>query len=289
MMLFGLFVAVLLAGCQASTSKLYNGRVEATIYKIPIQTVGIIQECRFQEGMIVSINQILAIMNTDQLYIQKQQNHLQFRELEFAVTTNQAQLAQVQANYSFAKETLAKTQKMVDKGAASLHQRNELVTQLKVLAAQLTSAENNIQIIRNKQDQLKAADAILDLQLRHSVIKASQKGTIINQFMHQGEYANPGSILAELADLDLLEVTIYIPLNLITALKIGQKVQVKAEGMIAPFMGQITWIAAEAEFTPKTILTQEARTTLVYAVKVQVKNPEGQLKIGIPVDVDLLP
>jgi HlyD family secretion protein len=58
-------------------------------------------------------------------------------------------------------------------------------------------------------------------------------------------------------------------------------------GVNDSYTGTVVWIASEAEFTPKTILTRETRDTLVYEVKIRVHNPLGELKIGMPVDVIL--
>jgi HlyD family secretion protein len=82
-----------------------------------------------------------------------------------------------------------------------------------------------------------------------------------------------------------MEVRIYVPLKKLAELKIGQTVSVKVDGLSQTLAGKISWIAAEAEFTPKTILTAETRTTLVYAVKVKIANTQGVLKIGMPVEV----
>jgi HlyD family secretion protein len=69
-------------------------------------------------------------------------------------------------------------------------------------------------------------------------------------------------------------------------IKIGQKVAVKidANGGTKKYDGIITWIASEAEFTPKIIQTKKERVNLVYAVKVTVKN-DGSLKIGMPAEM----
>jgi len=69
--------------------------------------------------------------------------------------------------------------------------------------------------------------------------------------------------------------------------KIGAVVKVAVDGVDKPLDGKIKWVASESEFTPKTILTQETRTTLVYRIKAAVDNPDGLLKIGMPVDVSL--
>jgi HlyD family secretion protein len=83
-----------------------------------------------------------------------------------------------------------------------------------------------------------------------------------------------------------MELRVYITETQLTQIKIGQKVTVAvdSENDMNELEGQITWISAQAEFTPKVIQTKEERANLVYAVKVAVKN-DGSLKIGMPAEV----
>ena len=72
-------------------------------------------------------------------------------------------------------------------------------------------------------------------------------------------------------------------------IKLGQPVEVlvdKNEEENQQLSGEISWIASEAEFTPKMIQTKQERVTQVYAVKVKVPNPDGILKIGMPGEVN---
>jgi HlyD family secretion protein len=108
---------------------------------------------------------------------------------------------------------------------------------------------------------------------------------VLNVFRHEGELAAVGTPLLEVADLSTLRVEVYVPLEKLAPLRVGGPAQVSAEGLPDSLKGTVSWIASEAEFTPKTILTQETRTTLVYRVRVLVPNPEGALKVGMPVDV----
>jgi HlyD family secretion protein len=70
-------------------------------------------------------------------------------------------------------------------------------------------------------------------------------------------------------------------------IKTGQEVEVHPDGTSDHLPGTISWINSKAEFTPKTILTEETRTSLVYSVKVRIKNDERILKQGMPVTVQL--
>jgi HlyD family secretion protein len=83
-----------------------------------------------------------------------------------------------------------------------------------------------------------------------------------------------------------MTLRVYISEKQLAAVKVGQKVTVKIDGTdeMKSYAGTISWIAAQAEFTPKVIQTKEERINLVYAVKVKVKN-DGSLKIGMPAEM----
>ena len=183
-----------------------------------------------------------------------------------AVNTERAQTqyAQVLADLHFAQATLRKYAKFLRAGVIPQQQYDELAARVEVLSAQATN---------------------IKIQLRDAGIVAPQNGTILTVYARQGEYVQPGSPILDLADLSIMTVRVYVPLHKLAMIKINQEVHVYVDGVVKPLYGKVAWVSAEAEFTPKTILTPETRTTLVYAVKVRIANPQGLLKIGMPVDV----
>jgi HlyD family secretion protein len=223
----------------------YNGRLEAETTRISAQTTGIVNELYIDEGDTVEAKQVIAVVNAEKLAEQKKQ---------------------VEADLALNKDLLAKTKKMLEAGAATIQQRDELATRVAVLASQKKS---------------------IDLQLGDASIKSPISGIVLNKFVNKGEFVVPGTPIAEVADLSVLEALIYLPLNKLPSIKIGQGVSVLVEGLSGSIPAKITWIASESEFTPKTILTKETRTTLVYAVKLKVQNKNGSLKIGMPIDVEI--
>jgi HlyD family secretion protein len=176
----------------------------------------------------------------------------------------QAQYEQVVADLRFAQATLRKYQQLITEGAISQQQYDELAARVDVLRAQ---AKN------------------IKIQLKDAAIVSPLTGTILTVYAREGEYVQPGSPILDLADLSVMEVRVYVPLSKLPAVKIGQLASVYVDGLNKILSGKVSWIASEAEFTPKTILTPETRTTLVYAVKVRIPNQAGILKIGMPVDV----
>ncbi|MFN0214163.1 MAG: HlyD family efflux transporter periplasmic adaptor subunit, partial [Saprospiraceae bacterium] len=97
-----------------------------------------------------------------------------------------------------------------------------------------------------------------------------------------------GKPLYKVADLSTMTLRAYVAGDQLTKVKVGQDVKVLvdiADGKQQEFSGKIRWISPKAEFTPKVIQTKEERVNLVYAVKITVLNPAGDLKIGMPAEV----
>lgn len=288
LVLLGIFLVIYKKIDENKKQDVYQGYLEATKIKISSQASGTITSFPVKEGDIISKNKIIAIIEGDKLQTKRQQNLLQIRSMALNLDSTRAQIEQISAQLAFQKDTLAKTGLLLAQGAATKQNNDDLKTQVTILQAKLEEANSRYAMIRNEREQLLSALSFLDLQIKDTIIRAPQDGTILNKYYEQGEVIQPGMVLVDLADLRSLDARIYLPLSRIPSIKIGQEVRIKTDGIKESLKGKITWIASEAEFTPKTILTKETRTTLVYAVKVTVENPDGKLKMGMPVEVDNL-
>jgi len=103
-----------------------------------------------------------------------------------------------------------------------------------------------------------------------------------------GEMATPGVAILTLGDLDHMWVTVYIKETDLGRVKLGQEARVSVDSFPGKeYPGRVTHISEKAEFTPKTIQTKEERVKLVFAVKVAIGNADGELKPGMPADVEL--
>jgi len=284
-----LITLLLVYGCSdsANDSFVYNGRLDTDLIRISSEVSGKIDSLTLKKGDAVRKDQALIRIDTERANVQLSRQNAQLKELEFNLKALQAQISQVKSKLDFARATLKKTQKMVEKGAATEQQRDELATNVDVLEAQLQAAKTNKGIISAKKEQIEAGIRLTQINIKKATLRSPVDGIIINKFRNQSELVSPGMVIAEVADLSNLEATIYVPLTDLDDLKLGRQVEVKIDGSDKVFAGKILWIASEAEFTPKTILTKETRETLVYAVKVSVENKNGELKIGMPVDVVL--
>lgn len=108
-------------------------------------------------------------------------------------------------------------------------------------------------------------------------------GAVIEKYVEAGEYVTVGKPLFKVADTRTMYLRAYVTSAQLQKVKVGQRVKVMSDyggGKHQDYDGVVTWIASHAEFTPKTILTDDERADQVYAVKIAVKN-DGYIKIGM--------
>lgn len=136
------------------------------------------------------------------------------------------------------------------------------------------------------------AKANLDLvtaSLKNTIISSPIDGIVIAKNMQPGEIAFPGASILTVADLSRPWIKIYVPEKKLGLVKIGQKAIVKVDTFPEKeYIGKVIYISQKAEFTPKTIQTKEERVKLMFAVKIQLENPNFELKPGMPADSKII-
>jgi HlyD family secretion protein len=131
----------------------------------------------------------------------------------------------------------------------------------------------------------RAALAAADAQLGYTVLRSPHAGVVLRKHVEPGEMIAAGTPAVTLADLRNIWLRIYVPEPQLGRIKLGQIADITTDSYPGrPYRGTVTFISAEAEFTPKNVQTQEERVKLVFAVKITVDNPEQELKPGMPAD-----
>lgn len=147
--------------------------------------------------------------------------------------------------------------------------------------AQLAAVEAQVEVAR-------ASLQALEVQADKFDLRAPLSGLILERPVHVGEVAVPGAPLMTIGDLDNVTLTVYVPEDQLGKVRIGQPVTVMVDAYPErEFGGQVTFIASQAEFTPKNVQTREERVNMVFAVKVSLQNPDHALKPGMPADAVL--
>jgi len=159
------------------------------------------------------------------------------------------------------------------------------VAQAAVDQAEAGPTPEEVALAQAQLHQAQAALGLVDAQLAQLTLTAPISGTVTSRSIHAGETAVAGGTLLTLANLDQVTLVLYIPENRIGQVEVGQPVEVTVDSFPGrTFVGHVTTIAREAEFTPRNVQTQEERVNLVFAVKVTIPNPDHALRPGMPAD-----
>ena len=134
--------------------------------------------------------------------------------------------------------------------------------------------------------QAQEALRTFDVQADKFVVRAPQDGIVMVRNLEAGEVVGPGATVFVLGQFDTLQLTVYLPENSYGSVKLGQAARVSVDSYPGvSFPAVVVHIADQAEFTPRNVQTAEGRRTTVYAIKLDVPNPDGKLKPGMPADV----
>ncbi|MFN8569505.1 MAG: efflux RND transporter periplasmic adaptor subunit [Kouleothrix sp.] len=110
-------------------------------------------------------------------------------------------------------------------------------------------------------------------------------GVVLSRAIHAGEQALPGAAPMTIGSLDTVRLTLYIGDTDIGRVRQGQPVEVTVDSFTGRvFKGTVSFIAQEAQFTPRNVQTKDERATTVFAVRVELANPDHALKPGMPAD-----
>lgn len=278
--------ALILASCAEKKDYDATGIFEATTVTVSAETTGKILSMDVEEGDSVMYDNLLAQIDTTLLALQKSQITSQKAsavsvspDVDVQVAALRSQIAHQQREVERQRALLADgatTQKLYDDTRAMLTTlQDQLSAQLSSLGKSRTSITDNADAIQYQRRQI-------DEQIAKCSVISPITGTVLVKYAQAGEFATPGKPLLKLADLDRIYLRSYFTVSQLANIKLGQKVTVIADfggDEQYEYPGTITWIAAESEFTPKSIQTNDSRANLVYAVKIAVKN-DGRLKLG---------
>ncbi len=279
---------LLLAACESSENDaVATGIFEATETSVSAEQSGKLVMFNVTEGQRLSQGQEVGLVDTVPFAIKLVQTDAAGLVYTAQKPDVAAQIASLEQQLAKARQEQKRYTELVADGAAPRKQLDDATSEVRVLDKQLVALRSQLDTQTNSLDKQKAANDVEAQYLREQIAKchiaAPQAGTVLEKYAEPGEVVAAGKALFLLADLDNMFLRAYVTSEQLAEIKVGQKVQIASDygnGKGKEFEGTISWISQKSEFTPKTILTNDERADLVYAVKIAVKN-DGSLKIGM--------
>jgi len=302
-----------------------SGQVEATEVQISAQVGGRILELPVQEGHRVDAGALVARLDTTdaelalararadraqadaQLRLLKAGSRVEdIRQAEAAVAAARADRLGAEAELASAQLEVDRFEMLLTSNSGSRKQRDDAVARRNVSRERVQAASDRIDAAAEvvarlkagaRKEELSAAEArvtaadaqirILEKAVADATVTAPISGIVTSVIADAGELAAPRTPLLVITDLDRAWANVYVDEPIVPRLRLGQAVTLHTDagGSVA---GTLSFISPKAEFTPRNVQTAEDRAQLVYRLKVSVDNTAGVLKVGMPVDAELV-
>ena len=278
-----------------------TGIFEATEITVSAQASGEVQQLDITEGQ--SLDSGARVGQIDVYQLVQKQNELEAAKQQIyannAATDSRQldlnkQLASLQQQISHAQRERQRFTRLVQDGAVARKLLDDINDQISVLQRQLEATRDQLRSTnasladqsKGFQAQMKGVEAQqrqLERQIQNATIVAPKSGVVLEQLVKAGEFVGVGKPLFKLAQMDHIYLRAYVTSAQLKSVILGQKAKVYADyggGQKQEYEGKVAWISSRSEFTPKTIVTDDERADLVYAVKILIKN-DGRVKIGM--------
>jgi HlyD family secretion protein len=285
-------VALLLAAasaCGGEDDPDAFGNFEATEVVVSPQESGQLLWFTPSEGVSLPAGVVVGIVDTMQLALERQQMVAQREAVGARAAEVNRQIAVLVVQRQIAERTYERTRRLFAEQAATAQQLDQAERDYRVLGAQIAAAQAQQQSVTKEVASTEARVAQIRDRIAKSRITNPQGGTVLTTYAKAGEMVQTGQPLYKIAKLDTLILRAYVSEAQLTSVRLGGRVQVRVDrgGKLLAVPGIVSWISSKAEFTPTPVQTRDERADLVYAIKVQVPNRSGALKIGMPADVEL--
>jgi HlyD family secretion protein len=286
-----------------------SGNIEAHESLVSFKVTGRIVDLPVDEGMTMKCGDLLARLDSADYrqQVDIDQATTRVRDLQLALGLAGSRVQDIEA----ARQTVLDAQADLDQQRKdyaryqALYEKDEIAGQTRDDAATaVTRAEATLN--RDKQiynelvegtrkeelavdrSQVREARQALDMsriRLGYTVLRAPFDGVVLVRQAELGEVVSPGTPIITLADLHNIWLRVYVPETDLGKIRWGQPADIRTDTFPGKvYRGRIAVISSEAEFTPKSVQTEQERVTLVYEVRIDVENPNEELKPGMPAD-----
>ncbi len=290
-----------------------SGTIESVNVTVSSKAAGQIKRLLVDEGNHVKKGDLLAEIDHDLLDIQLRQAeanvefaNAQLRLLQIGsrsedIKQSEDLLKQSKINLDQAKTDKERMLTLYQSNSVTKKQLEDAETKYELTLAQYNSSRENMQKIKNiarpqEIEQSKAnlkknvaAVELLRQNLEDCKVLAPVDGIVSKKYVESGEIINQNSSILKLSNLETVNLMIYVNEVELGKVKLGQKADITIDTYKDKlYSGKVIFISPEAEFTPKNIQTQDERTKLVFGVKIEIPNPQFELKPGMPADAKIV-
>jgi len=290
--LFSSLFLLSLMSCQEVEKSDAYGNFETIEVIVGAEANGKIVTFDVHEGISLNKGDVVGLIDTTQLTLQKQQVIASIEAIKAQLQDVKSQLDVFHEQKRNVIREKERVKELLSDGAATQKQWDDITGEAEVVEKKIIATKRQLEIanraIISQMAPLKEQVKSINDRITKSILVNPLQGEVLTKFMEENEVVGFGRPLYSIANLDEMILRIYVSGIQLPHIRLGQEVEVlidETEKDNRALSGRISWISSRAEFTPKIIQTKDERTSLVYAVKILVKN-DGSLKIGMPGEVN---
>lgn len=290
-----------------------SGNIEVTDAEVSFKISGRVDKRLVDEGEFVQKDEVVALLDSSDLNseVEIRRAELQMAQADLAeleagsrpqeIAEAEAKLAAAKADKIHLESDFHRAEKLFKQQAISAEEYMHSKGDHEVAVARLQEAEERLKLIREgprkerieqARAQVKQARAALKLaQIRLSYAKLASplSGVVLSKNIEPGEYVAPGTPIVTIGDLENVWLRAYINETDLGRVKVGYQANIITDTYPDTiYKGSVSFIASQAEFTPKNVQTKEERVKLVYRIKINISNLGMELKPGMPADADII-
>lgn len=286
-----------------------SGNIETTDAEISFRIAGHVRERLVKEGDRVARGSVVARLESTDLEHEVALRQAEVANARAALAERTAgyryeEIAQAQAVYNQAQAVLKQTeadwqrqQVLFAQGAVAARETETLQAANEIARGRVEESRQHLALLQKgyRREEIDQARAQLQLaeenlalsrtRLEYATLTAPMDGVVLAENVEAGEFVAAGTPVVTIGVLDPLWLRAYIGETDLGRVKLGQSAQVTTDSYPGKsYRGTVSFIAQNAEFTPKNVQTEKERVKLVYRIKIALANPAQELKPGMPAD-----
>lgn len=279
---------VIISSCKKQQTEYIRaaGVVDGEVISLKSLVSGKIDRLNLKEGSSVQQDEILVEINGDKIITQMKGLDIKGKEIEINQNKLLRRISFLRQNRDYWKSQVESFERLREKDSISGDDLEKAKLKLKEIETGLFEAEQSIQELKVKKEDLQNEKARLELFLEDFTLFSPISGLVLDRYLNEGESVLPGAAIADILDMNSLFIETFVEEKELGRLSIGQKVEIFVDGLGGySFSGEIVLFGKEAEFSPKYILSEQERQALLYKVKISINGDKGIFKIGMPVTI----
>lgn len=263
------------------------GIIDGDIITVKSLVQGTIDEINIQEGNEIHKGDILVKVNMDKILNKIKELDFKLKEIDLNSANLKKRLKYIKSNLTYLKKQVKRFIRLKKTNSVSGEKLEKMEIKYLEVETSLFEIKNNINALELQREKIENTRDLLNLTLNDHIIKSTiDNGVVIEKFVLKGETLFPNTSIADILDTSSLYIEVFIEEQEISSLKLGMKVKILIDGIKNKNLsGTISLFGRKAEFSPKYIISEKERKSLLYQVKIKIKGNNAVFKIGMPVTV----